>query len=119
MDEPTPAEEVVHGPAAIGSPVFTMDTETGQVTVTWPHGMPSAVLMSPDMLQEWVDDRNGMVARIKQLEEVLATMRLGRRPSAEFWKGLNLPPVPREDRVDLMRRKIPTQGGSNEDRSAD
>lgn len=41
--------------------------ESGQVTITWPNGKPLRIMMAPEMLQQFVEDRNMLVELAKTL----------------------------------------------------
>lgn len=53
-----------------GAPLFSTRPD-GQVSVSWPEGRAENVHMSSDVLEEWVDDRNRMVAEIARLKAAL------------------------------------------------
>jgi hypothetical protein len=92
-------------------PVMTIDPETEQVSIAWPGGRPESVMITSDMLEEWIRDRNQMIEfiarqreKIKRMRDVLSIIRLGRRPNRADWASVNMITMPKKTQVDVMRR---------------
>lgn len=92
--------------------MFTHDATTDQVGISWSGDRPTEVLITMDLLEDMMRQRNEAATtirdqkeRIGRLEMLLAIVRLGRRPSRADWESAQLPPLTQEARLDLLARK--------------
>lgn len=94
-------------------PDFTVDTETGLVSVDWHGKRPEVVVMTGEAVEQVVQAQNeatllqhDLEQRISALEMLVAIFRLGRRPNRRDWEAAGLPHVITPDvRIEIMRRK--------------
>jgi hypothetical protein len=105
VNEP-PTEQVRY------TPTIRHDTQTDQVTIDWHDTRPSKILISAEVLQSLIDQRNAMATashvqarRISAMEILLTLIRLGRRPNRADWEAAQLTPLPPAVRMSLLARK--------------
>jgi hypothetical protein len=105
VNEP-PTEVVDYGPT------FHRDEATGHIHIDWHGNRPENVMITADLLEHVVEQRNTMVTalatqdhRLEAMDMLLKIIRLGRRPSREDWDAAQLTPLTKEVRLNLLSRK--------------
>lgn len=72
------------------TPTIRMDGTTNQLSIDWSGERPEEVIISADLLEGWVTERNGLVQAMRAQHAVLTKARLGRTINKEDWETVGL-----------------------------
>jgi hypothetical protein len=107
-EQQTPAAEAEPDPAGRtpGVPTVIHDPATNHLSMNWNGERPDELIISADLLEQLITERNKVIDMIAAQQAVLQTCRLGRRPSVADWVSVGLAD-PGHVQIDLMARRDP------------